>query len=96
MRGENPEALAPEIGVPAAAVSTWVDEVVPPESLRPLIEATAAEFGYTGRAQHSFDLSEPDYREAYNPDCVWFAGEAIDSNTFAIFEIDGAGVPPKH
>src|SRR2546425_7121683 len=36
------------------------------------------------------------FRSAYNPDCVWFAGEATDENTVAVFEVDGDGVPPKH
>src|SRR5437867_2303401 len=60
------------------------------EKLRPLIASWAHEWGYV--ADHRFSFRFPEVAATrtptYNPDCVWFDGEASENTVVAIFEID--------
>ncbi len=50
----------------------------------------ASSFGYTAQSPFAFRFPEikATRTTTYNPDCVWFLGNPIEENAFAIFEVD--------
>jgi len=67
------------------------------ERLKPIIASMAGELGLVGDPNFKFLFPEiaGTRTPAYNPDCVWFSGQTIESDTLAIFEID-EGPSRKH
>jgi hypothetical protein len=98
--GETPRAVAAVLGVPVRIVSELrrlIEKRSRPssEDLRPLLAKVGDEHGFTVAVKFSFAFPEVALRKSYNPDCVWFPGTPIESNTVMICEIDD-GISPKH
>jgi hypothetical protein len=68
------------------------------EALKAIVATTGRNLGYQTTCGYDFTFPELGLIRGvsrYKPDCVWFAGQQLDENAVAIFEIDD-GPSRKH